>query len=348
MKILYALQGTGNGHISRAQDIVPALEQYATVDVLVSGNQAHLRLPHKVRYQHRGLSFIFGRNGGVDLWRTYRNASPKRFWREIKQAPIDGYDLVINDFEPLTAWACSLRNKACISLSHQSAVLAPEAPKPGRTDYKGYFSLKYYAPCNLQYGFHFQPYNALTFTPVIRRLVRDAKNCQGQHVTVYLPAYSEERLISFFAALPGTDWEIFSKHSSTEMVKGNLRIRPVNNDAFIESMCRSKAVICGAGFETPAEALYLGKKLLVIPMKDQFEQHCNAAALADLGIPVLKNLKMEQLPEVEKWIREEEAIQVEYPDQTDKIVKRLLTEAEDFLLGIRNVKSSQLSKFMIS
>jgi hypothetical protein len=35
-------------------------------------------------------------------------------------------------------------------------------------------------------------------------------------------------------------------------------------------------------FETPAEALFLGKKLLVIPMTGQYEQECNAAALAAL------------------------------------------------------------------
>ncbi len=47
-------------------------------------------------------------------------------------------------------------------------------------------------------------------------------------------------------------------------------------------------MLCGAGFETPAEALFLGKKLMVIPMKGQYEQHINAASLKELGIPVLK------------------------------------------------------------
>ncbi|RYY68461.1 MAG: glycosyl transferase, partial [Chitinophagaceae bacterium] len=37
MKILYALQATGNGHISRASEILPILETMADVDVLLSG-----------------------------------------------------------------------------------------------------------------------------------------------------------------------------------------------------------------------------------------------------------------------------------------------------------------------
>lgn len=331
MRILYALQGTGNGHISRAQDVVPALQKYAQVDVLISGNQAELKLPFRVKYQHRGLSFIFGKNGGVDLWQTYQNADTRLLWKDIKDVPVASYDLVINDFEPLTAWACRLRGRASISMSHQSAVLAPEAPKPPIIDLKGYMALKYYAPCSAQYGFHFQPYNQHTFTPVIRRQVREHVNRKGSHVTVYLPAYSEEKLISFFAAVPDTDWEIFSKHSSAEKAIGNIRIRPVDNDEFIKSMCQSKGVVCGAGFETPAEALYLGKKLLVIPMKNQYEQHCNAAALEELGVPVLKNLKKKRLPKIEQWLSREDAIRVDYPDQTDKLVCRLLAEAESHL-----------------
>ena len=56
-------------------------------------------------------------------------------------------------------------------------------------------------------------------------------------------------------------------------------------------MASSTGVLCGAGFETPAEALYLGKKLMVIPMKSQLEQFYNAASLKQLGVPVLKKMK---------------------------------------------------------
>ena len=41
MKILYGIQGTGNGHLSRAEEIVPILKKMAHVDVLISGNQSH-------------------------------------------------------------------------------------------------------------------------------------------------------------------------------------------------------------------------------------------------------------------------------------------------------------------
>ena len=54
---------------------------------------------------------------------------------------------------------------------------------------------------------------------------------------------------------------------------------PVNQRGFNDSMINAYGVITGAGFETPAEVLHLGKRLLVIPIKGQYEQLCNAAAL---------------------------------------------------------------------
>ena len=71
MKILYAIQGTGNGHLSRARDIIPILQQKGELDILVSGIQADVDLPYPVKYRFKGLSFIFGKNGGIDLIATY-------------------------------------------------------------------------------------------------------------------------------------------------------------------------------------------------------------------------------------------------------------------------------------
>lgn len=56
--------------------------------------------------------------------------------------------------------------------------------------------------------------------------------------------------------------------------------------------------MCGAGFETPEEALFLGKKLMVIPIKGQYEQQCNVAALKEMGVPVIKSLKTKHVEKV--------------------------------------------------
>ena len=99
MKILYAIQGTGNGHLTRAMEIVPALKNIAETDVLISGIQSDLELPFKLKYQFKGLSFIFGKEGGVDIWKTYLKINSLRLLQDIKKLKVDKYDLIISDFE---------------------------------------------------------------------------------------------------------------------------------------------------------------------------------------------------------------------------------------------------------
>ena len=96
--------------------------------------------------------------------------------------------------------------------------------------------------------------------------------------------------------------------------------------AFTNSLARSAGVLCGAGFETPAEALYLGKKLLVVPMRNQYEQSCNAAALANMGVPVVKNLKDKSLDVIDQWLQYGLVVPVAYPDETGMVLDRLLAE----------------------
>ena len=172
MKILYAIQGTGNGHLSRARDIIPLLQQKGELDILISGVQADVELPYPVKYRFKGLSFIFGKNGGVDLLKTYKNSHLKKLYKEIKSLPVLDDDLVISDFEPVSAWACFIKKKECIGLSHQLGVLNKKSPKPKKTDPVGKIILKRYAPVTYPYGFHFKSYNHHVFTPVIRKEVR--------------------------------------------------------------------------------------------------------------------------------------------------------------------------------
>ena len=62
MKILYAIQGTGNGHISRSKEVLKYLVKEADVDILVSERQHEVNLGFKIKYQLEGLGFVFGKN----------------------------------------------------------------------------------------------------------------------------------------------------------------------------------------------------------------------------------------------------------------------------------------------
>lgn len=324
MKILYAIQGTGNGHLSRSTEIVPILQKKADVDLLVSGMDSRVILPFKIKYRVHGMGFIFGKRGGVDLWNTYKKTDSRKFLSEVKELPVQDYDLVINDFEPVSAWAARWKNVPCVSLSHQSAVLNSKAPQPSKSDRLGTMILRHYAPTNEQYGFHFKRYDDNIYTPVIRNPVRKWHPSNRGHYTVYLPAFGDDLLKKKLSVFSDIQWEVFSKVAKRPMRYQNLLIKPIDNRGFIESMATSEGVLCGAGFETPAEALYLGKKLMVVPMKTQFEQQCNATALAEMGVPVIKNLKKKRFGEIEKWLNDPSRVAVLYPDITENIIDSIL------------------------
>jgi uncharacterized protein (TIGR00661 family) len=327
VKILYAIQGTGNGHIARAEDIVPILREYGELDLFVSGAQADIKLPFPIKYKSKGLSFYFGKSGGVDLIKTFKRNSSKEVYKEINNFPVERYDVVINDFEPISAWACRRKDVPCVALSHQSALLSNKVPRPKSFEMVGEWILKNYAPANAHVGFHFAQFDKNMFTPVIRSRVRESKVEDKGHYTVYLPAYDDKKLVPLFTRLPKVKWHIFSKHARKPYHIGKLSVFPVNNEEFMISMATSRGVLCGAGFETPAEALYLGKKLMVVPMKRQYEQHYNAAALKQMGVPVLKKIKKKQLEKIEAWIESNDRITVQFGDIAGDAVKLAISLA---------------------
>jgi uncharacterized protein (TIGR00661 family) len=326
MKILYAIQGTGNGHISRARDIIPLLQAKGQLDILVSGTEADVETGFPVKYRLRGMSFVFGKHGGIDLASTYKKARLKRFYNEVHELPVEQYDIIINDFEPVSAWACRFKHKACIGLSHQAAVLNKQSPVPAEGDPIGKYILRNYAPVSEKFGFHFKAYDRNIFTPVIRDHIRNADNKKLQHYTVYLPAYDDIRILRVLKEIHNVEWQVFSKHTKKAYREKNVAIWPISNGFFINSLVSCTGVLCGAGFETPAEALFLKKKLMVIPMRGQYEQQCNAAALGEMGVPVLKKLKMRSVKKINDWVMNGCIIPVDYPDNTKKIIEDLFEQ----------------------
>lgn len=324
MKILYAIQGTGNGHLSRAVDVVPELQKFGELDLFVSGAQAEIELPYPVKFRSKGLSFYFGKGGGINFYKTFKNNSSKEVVHEINQFPVEDYDLIVNDFEPISAWAARKKKVKCIGLSHQSALLSKKSPRPKTIDPFGEWVLSNYAPVKKYVGFHFESYDKNIFTPVIRAAVRNIRPTNKGHYTVYLPAYDDKKLVNLFIKFSTTRWHIFSKHTKSPYNVGRISVFPVSGVGFIESMTSSAGVLTGAGFETPAEVLHLNKKLMVVPMKNQYEQHCNAAALKKLGVPVLKKVKKKNLPKIEDWLLEGKPLGIVYPNTTREAVEKAI------------------------
>lgn len=332
MRILYAIQGTGNGHIARAIELIPEFWKYGEVDVLISGHHSELKLPFPVKYRLSGYGFYFGSKGGVNLKKTWKLNSMLRFFREVASLQVNQYDLIVSDFEPVSAWACLLKGKACFGLSHQLAVIRHKKDDHSLAGMINKAVMKWYAPVKDGVGFNFRANGAEILSPVIRKKVRNVNIRDTGHYTVYLPSWSDLKLIALLSEIRDVNWYVFSKNALAPFSYGNVYIRPVNDEAFVKSLAESRGVLCNAGFETPSEALFLGKKLCVVPMKFQYEQGCNADMLGELGFLVLRQFsKPEALPLLRNWVLSPEKPQIHFPDNASFAVEKILSLAEPFI-----------------
>lgn len=290
MKIFYAIQATGNGHISRAIELMPYLQQYGEVDVFLSGSNSNLNASLPVKFRSKGASLFYGNKGGLDYLKMLKEFSPYRIWKEAKALPLEQYDIVINDFDCITALACKIKKVQAVNFGHQASFISSKTPRPGHKDLAGELVLKKYAAAEKYVGLHFEKYDDFIFPPIIKDKILKATPSDKGHITVYLSHYSDEVVKNSLSKLANVQFEVFSKKVKHPTVVGNIKFIPIDGNLFNESMIHSHGVITGAGFETPAEALYLGKKLICLPIKGQYEQLCNAEALKGFGVPIIDSI----------------------------------------------------------
>ncbi len=326
MKVLYAFQGTGNGHTSRALEVLPELFKLVDTDVMVSGRQHQLKLPFPIKYQFRGVAYVNGRKGNLSWSKSLCQLGLFQFSKDLRSIPIKQYDLIINDFEPISAWAGKLKGIPVLGLSHQAAFLSPKSPRPDKTQWLAERLFRNYAPVDRYVGFHFQRFDERIELPILRKSIREAEPENHGHYTVYLPAYRDQLIIRLLTQMTEIRWQMFSSYCKAPYRFMNVQVFPVNGEQFTESLIQSSGLLCGAGFESPAEAMFLGKKLMVIPMKGQYEQECNAAALEKMGVPVIPELSDLYFPQLKAWTESRSRIKQDYPNQTKEVLEQCLKE----------------------
>lgn len=318
MKILYGIQGTGHGHISRARVVLPKLRKHAEVDVLISGYNFKMNIDGPVDFKARGMSLAYDNKGSIDFLDTALNLHPVEFIQDIQKLPVDEYDFVVNDFEPITAWAAKGAGIPCVAISHQCSFLSDKTPRPPKRSLLAESVIRHFAPCTIAVGSHYMRYDDFIEPPIIRRQIRELSPVSGDHVTVYLPAFDHETLCSIFSQVKKTEWHIFSPTCDEVYVRGNVRVHPVGKDTFLDSIENCLGIVSASGFETTSETMFLGKKLLTIPIKNQYEQLCNAAALEVLGGEVVYKIDPDFIHILSKWI--DEGKELELPEISDEDV----------------------------
>ncbi|MEY4919896.1 MAG: hypothetical protein RLZZ431_1078 [Bacteroidota bacterium] len=295
MKIFYAIQGTGNGHISRAEQLYPYLQKHGEVDFFLSGSNAQLQTPLPIKYKSNGISLHYKNTGGMDYGKISKSLGfniykEAKAFKEAKALPIENYDVIINDFEFITSLACTLKKKKSIQFGHQASFQSKLTPRASNFNPLGNWVLNKFVKSTDYLGLHFESYDKNIYNPIIKDEIINAFPIDNGHITVYLPQYSIAFLSPYLLTQSKFNFEVFTKEVTQVTEYKNLTLLPIDNKTFTNSLIQCHGIITAGGFETPAEALYLKKKLLSIPILNHFEQECNGAAMQKLGVTVIKNL----------------------------------------------------------
>lgn len=326
MKILYAVQATGNGHISRAMELLPYLNNYGTVDIFLSGANSTLALNAPIKYRSKGLSLFYTCNGKLNYRKMLPYISPARIWREVRELPVEKYDLILNDFESITAMACAHKKVPSVNFGHQASFMSENTPRPEKISRMGEWILKNYARADKYIGLHFESYDNFIMSPVIKDSILKAQPTDKGYVTVYLPSYCDDVLERYFSKFTEFRFQLFSHEKKQVELKGNITFIPVDKESFNQSLIHCHGIITGGGFETPAEALYLKKKIISIPIRGQYEQQCNGAALKRLGVPVLDKLGDDFNDHFNNWMQDQKAPDVSFKHDTESIVHAVMMQ----------------------
>lgn len=318
MNILYAINGTGNGHITKSLHLIEAIESHGhNVDILISGACKNIQINKEIKWTPKGFTFKYTKTGAIDVANTIASLDPISFIKDIK-LNLSDYNKIITDFEPVAAWSAKLYGKKTIGISHQYSFSSPNIPLPNGYNRLAKFFMKNYAPVNLPIGLHFEKVDKSIFLPIIRNEIINGTRANLNHITVYLPGYSTENLVEKLSQFD-REFHLFTNNHNVDNVD-NIKLFNLSTEQFTKSLLECDTIITGAGFETPAEALYLGKKIICIPLKKQWEQLANAESLKKLGVRVeydlkeIKNLSCER----QNW---------SWQDPTDEILDLVLNQS---------------------
>ncbi|MCA9737484.1 MAG: UDP- glucuronosyltransferase [Gemmatimonadetes bacterium] len=314
-RIVFVVQGEGRGHLSQALALKELLEEagHHVTGLLVGGGErrplpdyfARRMQMEPVRFPSP-LTVPGPDRTGVSVPRTtlYNLARAGAYRRAVEwiRGQVEDLrpDLVVNFYDALGGVALGSGRIPVVSVAHQYLLGHPGTPAPPfRPLELATFRLLNRASApgatpRLALSFRDLPDGPTPHTrvvpPLLRRRVREAPVETADHLLVYVvnDGYGDaiarwhERnrhvLVHAFWDRPGAPEE--------ERPHANLTFHRLSDTRFLELMRTCRGFVGTAGFESVAEALWLGKPVLVVPTGNQVEQAWNAreAVAAGAGI----------------------------------------------------------------
>lgn len=294
-RIIYGVCGEGMGHANRSAPIIEYLSKKNDVTVF-SSDRAYGFLSKRfddVR-EIDGLNIRYKNNSVARSATLISNikklpkliASLRKINRAIDESKPD---LMISDFDIVTAYAAMINRIPLISIDNQHIcqVTRIKLKKRHLIDYLIARAIIRIIMPSAKYRIvttFFYPDkksdNAFLISPVLRKEVLDIKPDDKGYILVYQTSDSNKNLVENLKKV-NEKFIVYGFHKNHK--DGNVELRENDSKKFLMHLSGCKAVITNGGFTLISEALHLGKPVLSIPVKRQFEQILNAIYLDKLG-----------------------------------------------------------------
>jgi uncharacterized protein (TIGR00661 family) len=305
MRILYGVVGEGMGHATRSKVTCEHLiARGHEVKIVVSG-RAHAFLSRSFRdvVEIKGLTIRYVDN------RMDRDGT---LARNVLAAPglvasnVSAYfekvaefrpQAVISDFDSFAYLLAKRHRLPVLSIDNQQIIsrckLGKFAKQGAKIDYqmtKAFVRAKlpacdhyvvttfFYPPVRNRYE-----KNTTLVPPILRQSIIDAKKkaIPGDHVLVYQTSASDTSLVDELNLVRSAKFVVYGLRKNGR--QGNCTLKEFSEDGFVADLASARAVVANGGLSLLGEAVYLGKPVFSVPVRNQYEQVLNARYLEELG-----------------------------------------------------------------
>ncbi len=301
---MFLVQGEGRGHMTQAVSLKKRLEKDGHQVRAGVGINPRRNIPEffssefgEGLFRYQSPNFITdqkqkGLQIGKSIWvnllmlNTYLKEL-KRLKREtLDYAP----NAIINFYEPLGGLLQAF-NRISIptyGIGHQFLLLHPdfEMPKSSRSDR---ISLQNFTRltgmgCKRYFGLSFYDMPArgkiIPVPPLLRETILKMEKDDEGFFLVYLlnPGYIEE-VKKWSKENPGTKICCFTDslvEDTQKQESEDLTLYGLSGTNFLKLLSKCRGLITTAGFESVCEAMYLEKPVMMVPVKNHFEQFVNS------------------------------------------------------------------------
>ena len=317
-KILYGVSGIGNGHANRELPIISELARDNKIVILCYQDswatfKRNFADHPNIKLIEIAVPFVVGTTQGLSFSETaIHPANQDVDFLKIDCSVLDSVakeigipDLVISDYEPISAQYAYANNAPLVTIDQQSKFLYADLPKSlsGFTFEDEIERLHMFFPkaaTRIACSFfrtkkRIGGDEVIFFPPPIKPAITAMKRkpAQTNQILVYISSAREfvqtpQEIIDILSNETSATFHLFIKGDDLPSYRsnaGNIKLYPHGSPEFIRLLTECDGIICTAGHSLLSEAMYLAIPVYAIPV-EPYEQWLNAKAIGDNGFGI--------------------------------------------------------------